>query len=119
MENRRQKEADIKQVKVYSRSQDGKWEDRGIGHVAVDYMEKSDDLALFVYEQDSNEIILMHRISPDDIYRKQEDTIISWRDPLYSTELAVSFREVAGCSYIWDHICNVRRNSNFGTLNLS
>ncbi|KAJ8444934.1 hypothetical protein Cgig2_029128 [Carnegiea gigantea] len=64
-------------------------------------MQKSDDLALFVYEQDSNETILMHRISPDDIYRKQEDTIISWRDPLYSTELAVSFREVAGCSYIW------------------
>ena len=35
-------------------------------------MQKSDDLALFVYEQDSNETILMHRISPDDIYRKQE-----------------------------------------------
>ncbi|KAJ8444937.1 hypothetical protein Cgig2_029131 [Carnegiea gigantea] len=130
-------------------------------------MQKSDDLALFVYEQDSNENILVHRISPDDIYRKQEgikmlkdtvlflfsfiwiqlktsccfallDTIISWRDPLYSTELAISFREVAGCSYIWylilgallgfisfsllvlkflDHICNVQRNSNFGTLN--
>jgi hypothetical protein len=29
------------------------------------------------------------------------DTIISWRDPEYSTELALSFQETTGCSYIW------------------
>lgn len=29
------------------------------------------------------------------------DTIISWRDPDISTELALSFQEAAGCSYIW------------------
>lgn len=29
------------------------------------------------------------------------DTIISWRDPEFSTELALSFQETTGCSYIW------------------
>ncbi|KAH9766128.1 Binding protein [Citrus sinensis] len=80
-------------------------------------MERSEELCLFVIDEEDNETILLHRISPDDIYRKQEDTIISWRDPEYSTELALSFQEPTGCSYIWDNICNVQRNLNFNSLN--
>ncbi|KAH9683770.1 Binding protein [Citrus sinensis] len=80
-------------------------------------MERSEELCLFVIDEEDNETILLHRISPDDIYRKQEDTIISWRDPEYSTELALSFQETTGCSYIWDNICNVQRNLNFNSLN--
>lgn len=90
-------------------------------------MQRSEDLALFVIDEEDNETLLLHRITPEDIYRKQEgidigtlaecicnskfaltiffflfiDTIISWRDPEYSTELALSFQENAGCSYIW------------------
>ncbi|XP_021774116.1 serine/threonine-protein phosphatase 4 regulatory subunit 3-like isoform X2 [Chenopodium quinoa] len=104
-------------VKVYRLNEDGKWEDQGTGHVTVDYVERSEDLGLFVIDEEDNETLLLHRITPDDIYRKQEDTIISWRDPEYSTELALSFQETAGCSYIWDHICNVQRNMHFTTLN--
>ncbi|KNA15844.1 hypothetical protein SOVF_094540 [Spinacia oleracea] len=104
-------------VKVYRLTEDGKWEDQGTGHVTVDYVERSEDLGLFVIDEEDNETLLLHRITPDDIYRKQEDTIISWRDPEYSTELALSFQETAGCSYIWDHICNVQRNLHFSTLN--
>lgn len=76
-------------------------------------------------EEDHNTLI-SHRISSDEIYRKQEgmnvlffmnafvctdhyfqisdfslDTIISWRDPELSTEVALSFQEPTGCSYIW------------------
>ncbi|RDY00208.1 Serine/threonine-protein phosphatase 4 regulatory subunit 3, partial [Mucuna pruriens] len=106
-------------VKVYRLNDDGKWDDQGTGHVTVDYLERSEELGLFVYDEDDNETILLHRISSDDIYRKQEDTIISWRDPEYATELALSFQEPSGCSYIWDHICNVQRNMNmhFNALN--
>ncbi|KAG5096600.1 hypothetical protein JHK82_046454 [Glycine max] len=78
---------------------------------------RSEELGLFVYDEEDNENILLHRISSDDIYRKQEDTIISWRDPEYATELALSFQEPSGCSYIWDNICNVQRNMHFNTLN--
>lgn len=72
------------------------------------------------------------------------DTIISWRDPEFSTELALSFQETTGCSYIWlvfnstflymtlcatrltnslfylylcrDHICSLQRNMHFSSL---
>lgn len=152
----------FQRVKVYRLSDDGKWDDRGTGHVTVDYLEvckfswsnlwskvvcenncqytywfslwtnatpqRSEELGLFVVDEEDNETLLMHRISSDDIYRKQEgfffsfrirflylfifhslllkvtfipDTIISWRDPEYSTELALSFQEPTGCSYIW------------------
>ncbi|KAL9325617.1 hypothetical protein ACSQ67_006262 [Phaseolus vulgaris] len=107
----------FQRVKVYRLNDEGKWDDQGTGHVTVDYLERSEELGLFVYDEDDNETILLHRISSDDIYRKQEDTIISWRDPEYATELALSFQEPSGCSYIWDHICNVQRNMHFNTLN--
>ncbi|XP_024045225.1 serine/threonine-protein phosphatase 4 regulatory subunit 3 isoform X1 [Citrus clementina] len=107
----------MQRVKVYRLNDDGKWDDQGTGHVTVDSMERSEELCLFVIDEEDNETILLHRISPDDIYRKQEDTIISWRDPEYSTELALSFQEPTGCSYIWDNICNVQRNLNFNSLN--
>ncbi|KAF7149821.1 hypothetical protein RHSIM_Rhsim02G0039600 [Rhododendron simsii] len=90
----------LQRVKVYRLSDDGKWDDRGTGHVTVDYLEQSEELGLFVVDEEDNETLLVHRISSDDIYRKQEDTIISWRDPEYSTELALSFQEPKGCSYI-------------------
>ncbi|XWS38957.1 hypothetical protein CRYUN_Cryun18bG0008100 [Craigia yunnanensis] len=107
----------MQRVKVYRLNEDGKWDDQGSGHVTVDYLERSEELALFVFDEEDNETLLLHRISPDDIYRKQEDTIISWRDLEYSTELALSFQENTGCSYIWDHICNVQRNMHFSSLN--
>ncbi|XP_028084126.1 uncharacterized protein LOC114285285 [Camellia sinensis] len=80
-------------------------------------MKRAEELGLFVIDEEDNETLLVHRISSDDIYRKQEDTIISWRDPELSTELALSFQESTGCSYIWDHICSVQRNMHFNTLN--
>ncbi|KAA8531290.1 hypothetical protein F0562_005999 [Nyssa sinensis] len=107
----------MQRVKVYRLNDDGKWDDQGTGHVTVDYLERSEELGLFVIDEEDNETLLLHRISSDDIYRKQEDTIISWRDPEYSTELALSFQETAGCSYIWDHICSVQRSLHFNTLN--
>ncbi|XWS53536.1 hypothetical protein CRYUN_Cryun10bG0009700 [Craigia yunnanensis] len=107
----------MQRVKVYRLNEDGKWDDQGTGHVTVDYLERSEELALFVFDEEDNETLLLHRINPDDIYRKQEDTIISWRDSEYSTELALSFQENTGCSYIWDHICNVQRNMHFSSLN--
>lgn len=107
----------MQRVKVYRLNGDGKWDDQGTGHVTVDYLERSEEPGLFVIDEEDNETLLFHRICADDIYRKQEDTIISWNDPEYSTELALSFQETTGCSYIWDHISNVQRNMHFDTLN--
>lgn len=88
----------------------------------------SRDLALAVVDEEDNGTLLLHNITSDDIYRKQEgelacyafliaisffflthrfcsfylvETIISWRDPEKALELALSFQEAEGCSYIW------------------
>ncbi|XP_019180538.1 PREDICTED: serine/threonine-protein phosphatase 4 regulatory subunit 3 isoform X2 [Ipomoea nil] len=107
----------LQRVKVYRLNDDGKWDDQGTGHVTVDYLERSEEVGLLVVDEADNETLLLHRISSDDIYRKQEDTIISWRDPEYSTELALSFQETTGCAHIWEHICNVQRNMQLNNLN--
>ncbi|XP_048615351.1 serine/threonine-protein phosphatase 4 regulatory subunit 3 isoform X3 [Brassica napus] len=100
----------LQRVKVYHLNEDGKWDDRGTGH-------RSEELSLCVVDEEDNETLLVHPINTEDIYRKQEDTIISWRDPERSTELALSFQETAGCSYVWDQICSMQRNLHFGSLN--
>ncbi|ERN03083.1 serine/threonine-protein phosphatase 4 regulatory subunit 3 isoform X4 [Amborella trichopoda] len=104
----------MQRVKVYRLNNEGKWDDQGTGHVTVDYLEGSEDLALFVIDEEDDGNILVHRISSEEIYRRQEDTIISWRE--LSTELALSFQESMGCSYIWDHICSVQRNMHFNSI---
>ncbi|KAK1390392.1 serine/threonine-protein phosphatase 4 regulatory subunit 3-like [Heracleum sosnowskyi] len=106
----------MQRVKYYRLNEDGKWDDQGTGHVTVDYLERSEELGLFVVDEDDIETLLLHRIRSDDIYRKQEDTIISWRDPEHLTEVALSFQETTGCSYIWDQICSVQRSLQFNTL---
>ncbi|CAI5527351.1 unnamed protein product [Closterium sp. Naga37s-1] len=96
-------------VKVYRLNDDGKWDDKGTGHVSVEYLERSDAIGLVVIDEEDNATLLVHRISADDIYQRQEDTIISWTDPEVATDLALSFQESMGCSYIWEQICNVQR----------
>ncbi|VVB15362.1 unnamed protein product [Arabis nemorensis] len=107
----------LQRVKVYRLTEDGKWDDRGTGHVSMDYMERSKELGLYVIDEDDNATLLVHRVSTEDIYRKQEDTIISWRDPERFTELALSFQETAGCSFVWDQISTMQRNLHFNSLN--
>ncbi|CAN6922025.1 unnamed protein product [Brassica oleracea] len=107
----------MQRVKVYHLNEDGKWDDRGTGHVSIDYVERSEELSLCVIDEEDNETLLVHPINTEDIYRKQEDTIISWRDPERSTELALSFQETAGCSYVWDQICTMQRNLYVSSLN--
>ncbi|CAF1703561.1 hypothetical protein Bca4012_003772 [Brassica carinata] len=107
----------MQRVKVYHLNEDGKWDDRGTGHVSIDYVDRSEELSLCVTDEEDNAMLLVHPINPEDIYRKQEDTIISWRDPERSTEMALSFQETAGCSYVWDQIGATQRNLHFSSLN--
>ena len=60
--------------------------------------------------------LLWSILNADDIYRRQEDTIIAWRDPEIATELAFSFQEAMGCSFIWDQICSIQRSIHFPTI---
>nr|CAB3473076.1 unnamed protein product [Digitaria exilis] len=108
--------SNMQRVKVYRLADGGKWDDQGTGHVSIEYIEGSKELGLTVLDEEDNETLLVHNITSDDIYRKQEETIISWRDHEASTDLALSFQEAAGCSYIWEHICDIQRNLQFSNL---
>ncbi|KAK1291208.1 hypothetical protein QJS10_CPB17g01109 [Acorus calamus] len=63
----------ILRVKFYRLTADGKWDDQGTGLVTVDYVERSENLGLLVFDEDNHDPLLMHRISSDDIYRRQDD----------------------------------------------
>ncbi|XP_006654070.2 serine/threonine-protein phosphatase 4 regulatory subunit 3B-like isoform X2 [Oryza brachyantha] len=111
-------QASMQRVKVYRLTDDGKWDDQGTGHVTIDYIEGSRKIALTVVDEEDSDTLLIHHITSDDIYRKQEETIISWRDPEKALELALSFQEAAGCSYIWESVCTIQRNLQFNVLDV-
>lgn len=106
----------LQRAKVYRLSDEGRWDDKGTGHVSIEYLERSEAVGLVVIDEEDNATLLVHRISADDIYRKTQDTIIAWTDPEVATDLALSFQETMGCSYIWDQICNVQKTSNLRTV---
>ncbi|KAK1317829.1 hypothetical protein QJS10_CPA05g00247 [Acorus calamus] len=64
---------DPQRVKFYRLTADGKWDDQGTGLVTVDYVERSENLGLLVFDEDNHDPLLVHRISSDDIYRRQDD----------------------------------------------
>ncbi|CAK0784720.1 hypothetical protein CVIRNUC_007924 [Coccomyxa viridis] len=106
----------MQRVKVYRLNSDGLWDDKGTGHVSVEYLEQSDSLGLVVIsEEDTHRTLLIHRIVFDDIYYRQgDDTIITWSDPEIGTDIALSFQESAGCSLIWEQINSARQTMTLG-----
>ncbi|CAL5395757.1 unnamed protein product [Camellia sinensis] len=90
----------MQRVKVYRLSGDGKWDDQGTGHVTVDYLEvdRKNWVCLLLMKKTMKHYF--RTVLVQMIFTEKEDTIISWRDPEFSTELALSFQETTGCSYI-------------------
>uniref|UniRef100_A0A6B2KYD8 Uncharacterized protein n=1 Tax=Arcella intermedia TaxID=1963864 RepID=A0A6B2KYD8_9EUKA len=59
---------------------------------------------------------MQSRISGEDIYNKQQETLIVWNeidqgdDDDEGTDLALSFQDKEGCSEIWDEICEIQQS---------
>lgn len=103
----------MQRVKVYRLNRDGLWDDKGTGHVSMEYMEQSDSVGLVVISEEDTRTLLIHRISRDDIYQQQgDDTIITWSDPEVGTDIALSFQEARGCNYVWGQILEVQGHFN-------
>ncbi|KAK9839752.1 hypothetical protein WJX84_000549 [Apatococcus fuscideae] len=105
----------MQRVKVYRLNTEGQWDDKGTGHVSVEVMEQSNAVGLVVVseEEGSQETrtLLIHRISKEGTYTRQsDDTIISWTDSEIGTDIALSFAEAQGCSFIWEQIQEVQGN---------
>ncbi|KAL8136013.1 hypothetical protein AgCh_010569 [Apium graveolens] len=108
----------MQRVKVYVLNSDGKWDDQGTGHLTLHYMKGSEEQFLYVFDEEDSETLLLHCIIPENIYRKEEDTIIYWRDREYSSEIALSFQKDTDCFYIWDQICCAQRSRQLNSLNI-
>ncbi|CAD6334561.1 unnamed protein product [Miscanthus lutarioriparius] len=106
----------MQRVKVYCLTNDGQWDDQGTGHITIDYIEGSKEIALAVVDEVDNDTLLLHHITSDNIYKKQDKTIISWKDPEKELDLLLSFQEAEGCGYIWQNINYLQQKLQSGDL---
>ncbi|EPX74353.1 DNA damage response protein [Schizosaccharomyces octosporus yFS286] len=95
-----------RRVKVYEMENDN-WTDCGTGY-CNGLIE--DSIAYFiVYSESDNETILLKtQIVAEDIYTRQEETLIVWQE-LNGTDLALSFQESIGCIDMWMFLTNVQK----------
>nr|XP_019014382.1 uncharacterized protein I206_00464 [Kwoniella pini CBS 10737]OCF53163.1 hypothetical protein I206_00464 [Kwoniella pini CBS 10737] len=122
--------SDGKRVKVYE-LQDTSWHDRGTGFCKGIY-DDTQDIALIIVEREDfsseggkaeapggflkEELLLSARVEKEDIYGKQQDTLIVWTEPATGLDMALSFQDPEGCEDIWQFICEVQRHLLNGTM---
>ncbi|KAI9794139.1 MAG: Platinum sensitivity protein [Piccolia ochrophora] len=97
---------DRKRVKVYElRNND--WFDRGTGFCMGQIVNEEPRIHVESEEQPER-MLLETKISRDDVYQKQQDTLIVWTEP-NGTDMALSFQEAEGCATIWEFVTNVQQ----------
>ncbi|KAI9696439.1 MAG: Platinum sensitivity protein [Candelina mexicana] len=99
--------SDRKRVKVYElRNND--WFDRGTGF-CIGQIINQDEPRIFVESEDQPDRMLLEtRITKDDGYQKQQDTLIVWTES-NGTDMALSFQEAEGCAAIWEFVSHVQQ----------
>ncbi|KAL8905833.1 MAG: hypothetical protein Q9171_006517 [Xanthocarpia ochracea] len=98
---------DKKRVKVYELRHND-WFDRGTGFCTGRVI--GDESKIYVESEDQPERTLLEtRITKDDGYQKQQDTLIVWTEST-GTDMALSFQEAEGCAAIWDFVSQVQQN---------
>jgi protein phosphatase-4 regulatory subunit 3 len=60
-------------------------------------------------EENPERILLETKISKDDGYQKQQETLIVWTEQ-NGTDMALSFQEADGCAAIWDFVSRVQQH---------
>ncbi|RYP04687.1 hypothetical protein DL764_004303 [Monosporascus ibericus] len=104
---------DRKRVKVYElRNND--WFDRGTGFCTASFNSSEDDnqrdpRVLVESEEEPDRVLLETRISKEDGFHKQQETLIVWTEPSNGVDMALSFQEAEGCAMIWKFINTVQQ----------
>ena len=81
-------------VKLYILRADDGWKDLGVGSATVS------DGAIVVHGEDSS-TLLTSEIVVDDVYERQGESIIMWRETGADVDLSLSFQDTAGCVALW------------------
>ncbi|KAF2768622.1 DUF625-domain-containing protein [Teratosphaeria nubilosa] len=103
-----------KRVKVYE-LKNNDWYDRGTGFCQGSVVgsptltpENPDARILVVSEDDPNRTLLETRITKDDGYQKQQETLIVWTEH-NGVDMALSFQEAEGCTSIWEFVSDIQQ----------
>ncbi|KAF2804018.1 DUF625-domain-containing protein [Mytilinidion resinicola] len=96
---------DRKRVKVYE-LKNNDWFDRGTGF-CKGIVQNDEARILVASEDDANRQLLETKISKDDGYQKQQDTLIVWTEQ-NGTDMALSFQEAEGCAAIWEFVSEIQ-----------
>jgi protein phosphatase-4 regulatory subunit 3 len=97
---------DRKRVKVYE-LKNNDWFDRGTGFCRGVVVNQEEAKILVASEDDPARQLLETKISKDDGYQKQQDTLIVWTEQ-NGTDMALSFQEPEGCAGIWDFVNEIQ-----------
>ncbi|KAF7332496.1 SMK-1 domain-containing protein [Mycena kentingensis (nom. inval.)] len=100
---------DIKRVKVYELVGQ-RWVDQGTAFCFGEYQEELDQAHLIARsERNYNDVILSTPIRTNDVYQRQQDTLIVWTEP-NGADYALSFQDPEGCLEVWNFICEVQQH---------
>lgn len=105
-------------VKVYKLDVEGQWIDQGTGFVACEYVEDANAFVLSVTAEAEHESLLLNSIIvKDDVYRRQQETLIVWTEP-DGCNFALSFQEPDGCEEVWNRVDSFRHKLAVETVAL-
>ncbi|KAI4181374.1 MAG: hypothetical protein L6R41_006657 [Letrouitia leprolyta] len=76
----------------------------------IDKKRVKEESRIHVESEDQPERTLLEsRVSKDDGYQKQQDTLIVWTEST-GTDMALSFQEAEGCAAIWEFVSQVQQH---------
>ncbi|EKM79939.1 hypothetical protein AGABI1DRAFT_72653 [Agaricus bisporus var. burnettii JB137-S8] len=106
----------MKRVKVYELI-GSRWVDQGTAFCFGQFQEDSGEALLIARsERDFNDVILRTVIRSNDVYQRQQDTLIVWTEP-DGVDYALSFQDPEGCSEVWNFITEVQQHMNNAETN--
>ncbi|KAF9450958.1 DUF625-domain-containing protein, partial [Macrolepiota fuliginosa MF-IS2] len=101
----------MKRVKVYELI-GSRWVDQGTAFCFGQFQEETGEALLIARaERDFSDVILRTVIRSNDVYQRQQDTLIVWTEP-DGVDYALSFQEPEGCSEVWNFITEVQQHMN-------
>lgn len=74
-----------------------------------DYDAELDEARLIARSEFGHEILLNCTVRIDDVYQRQQDTLIVWTE-VDGTDYALSFADIEGCTEVWEFILEVQKH---------
>ena len=119
-----------RRVKLYQLNDSGQWDDIGTGFLQLrvknevcvsgsNHLTRKNVAYITVYREDDIETLLLNtRLSEDDIYQRQQETLVVWNEPSPNNDdgidQAISFQEPIGCDEICYQIMEIQNKLNEG-----